>query len=129
MASRIHLHLINTLHTTQHLYAFKDVSVKCAMPPQLICMLQSPQILHNSLMFTTANLVVEKTSNEIRWRSLQCSVTLHLSPCICAFMRTEIFDCIYITPTKGPCRLNFDRTAVCLKDNIGIGSLCGQMRP
>ena len=73
MVSRIHLHLINIPHSTNP--NIKDVSVKCAMPLQLIYILKSPQILHNSLKFTTANLVPEKTSNEIRWL---CSVTLHL---------------------------------------------------
>ena len=77
MVSRIHLHLINIPHSTNP--NIKDVSVKCAMPLQLIYILKSPQILHNSLKFTTANLVPEKTSNEIHWL---CSVTLHL--CFCA---------------------------------------------
>ena len=76
MVSRIHLHLINIPHSTNP--NIKDVSVKCAMPLQLIYILKSPQILHNSLKFTTANLVPEKTSNEIRWL---CSVTLHLCSC------------------------------------------------
>ena len=76
MVSRIHLHLINIPHSTNP--NIKDVSVRCAMPLQLIWILKSPQILHNSLKFTTANLVPEKTSNEIRWL---CSVTFYLCSC------------------------------------------------
>ena len=75
MVSHIHLHLINIPHSTNP--NIKDVSVKCAMSLQLIYILKSPQILHNSLKFTTAHLVPEKTSNEIRWL---CSVYGKITP-------------------------------------------------